>query len=467
MADRSGANPVSGGDGHAAGSAARTAGGFPQVSAPASAVPALAGPVLCVPASPGVMQTSSTPAPLTAGPVKNLRVTFWGVQGSCSIFPTQREVCEYSRRLSVQTLESALKTLADRMDRGEWNGSSPAEELRRLAEPPAVEKFLNQLGVPILPTYGGDTTCVEVETGDGDVLVFDLGTGLREFSADLLRRWGRRPEERRVVHVFGSHEHLDHRSGLSFAGLCYVKDRPFTLHVHGTRQFLRALDDHYGLFSHEIKANAHFDDPVDYRIMTPTFTGTEFHTGFVPVAPAQEDKGPVPWRVHDVAEPVRIGRTAVQAFEVYHGDTEALGYRVTHGGATFVFCTDHELRHGPDPADPRQVRSQAAEARLLEQCRGADAAYFDGQYFLSEYHGLEGIGSSPPLSRVDWGHGCIEDIVARGRRCGVRRVFIGHHDPERPWQERLRIDRELATVSEESGGKLRVELARPETVVDL
>lgn len=460
MTDRPGANPVSGGDGHAGGGGAGTG----------AASPAAAPRVICAddsqaPPGPG-LESPILQSP-AAMPVKNLRVTFWGVQGSCSIFPTQREVCEYSRQLAVQTLESALKALADRMDRGEWNGRSPADELRRLAGQPAVEHFLQQLGVPLLPIYGGDTTCVEVETGDGDVLVFDMGTGLREFSAHLLRRWSDRPREQRVLHVFGSHEHLDHRSGLSFAGLCFVKDRPFTLHVHGTRQFLRALDEHYGLFSHEIKPNAHFDDPIDYRIMTPTFTGTAFHTGCVPLTPAEDDTGPAPWRVHDVAEPVRIGRTAVQAFELYHADTEALGYRVSHGGASFVFCTDHELRHGPDASDPRQVRSLAAEARLVEQCRGADAAYFDGQYVLAEYRGQQGIGSSPAMSRMDWGHSCVEDVVERGRRCGVRRVFIGHHDPERPWQERLRIDRDLARVSEESGGQFRAELARPETVVDL
>ena len=40
---------------------------------------------------PGTVPTSASP---------NLKVTFWGVQGSCPIFPTQDEVREYAQRLA-------------------------------------------------------------------------------------------------------------------------------------------------------------------------------------------------------------------------------------------------------------------------------------------------------------------------------------------------------------------------------
>src|SRR6185436_20723441 len=74
----------------------------------------------------------------------------------------------------------------------------------------------------------------------------------------------------------------------------------------------------------------------------------------------------LPWRVHDMSEPVRIGETSVTAFEVYHGVTDCLAYKIRHGDVSFVFCTDHELRHGDDPTDPRQAKSTAAEATLVE-----------------------------------------------------------------------------------------------------
>jgi hypothetical protein len=166
-----------------------------------------------------------------------------------------------------------------------------------------------------------------------------------------------------------------------------------------------------------------------------------------------------------MGEPVRVGNTTVTAFEVYHGVTDCLGYKIRHGDVSFVFCTDHELRHGDDPTDPRQAKSSAAEATLVEQCGDADLGYFDGQYFRSEYEGLRGIGLTPPVSRVGWGHGCIEDVIARARKCRVKHTLIGHHDPERQWDARVHLDRELARLCE--GEPNRIELAKQGAVVNL
>src|SRR5687767_5837353 len=104
----------------------------------------------------------------TVPPVRNLRITFWGVQGSCPVFPTAAELASFDPRAAAD-----------------------------------VSRF------------GGDTTCVEVQTGDGATLLFDLGTGARACSDAMLAR--RSNGDDAELHVFGSHHHLDHRSGVSFA----------------------------------------------------------------------------------------------------------------------------------------------------------------------------------------------------------------------------------------------------------
>jgi hypothetical protein len=169
--------------------------------------------------------------------------------------------------------------------------------------------------------------------------------------------------------------------------------------------------------------------------------------------------------VRDAADPVQIGATSVSAIQVYHGFTRCMAYKVRHGPATFVYCTDHELRHGDAPDSPRQLESEAAEAELVRQCEDVDVAYFDGQYFLEEYLGKRGIGTTPAVKRIDWGHGCIEDVIARAKRCRIGRTYIGHHDPERLWQDRVRIDADLH-VSSKSMGR-HVELAKARGVIDL
>jgi phosphoribosyl 1,2-cyclic phosphodiesterase len=403
------------------------------------------------------MNEESSPG-LAGKPIQNMRITLWGVQGSCPIFPTPYGVQEFSRRLAVQSLTRAFDEM-QKLARQSADGRISIEEI--LGGPMTrsnIEEYQARIGLPELPVYGGDTTCIEVETSDGDILLFDAGSGIRRCSLEIVRKWADRKD--RSLHIFGSHEHLDHRSGLTFSRFCYVENNPFKLHVYGSYQFLHALDEHYGLFSKEVSETTYVDDPVDYTTMPAKFTATEFHRA--DDATARQKRH---WQVRDMAEPVRIGRTTVTPFEVYHVIPCCLAYKVEHNGATFVFCTDHELRRGADPNDLRQQRSMAAEARLVEHCRDVDVAYLDGQYFVDEYLGKKGIGSFPAISRLDWGHTCIEDTIDRAIRCNIKRTYIGHHDPERQWPERVDVDRQLSLLCR--GKPYHIQLAEGDAVIDL
>lgn len=401
--------------------------------------------------------TTTSVKPAAETPIGNLRLRFWGVQGSCPIFPPPAAVEEYKRRVAVEVLCRAMQDVASKT-----NGRPFKVEdvLGGPATPENLEAYQRRLGLPLIPVYGGETTCIEVETADGEVLLLDGGSGIRHFAVDILRRWKDRPD--RTLHFFGSHEHLDHRSGLPFSRIVFVRDKPFSVHIYGTYRFLLALDERFGVFSREIHETTHLDDPLDFTMMAASFRATELRNYEDPQA---FEAGVKPhWDVRDIREPLRIGRTQISAFNVYHGRTRVLAYKIQRAGATFVFCTDHELRHG-DPSDPREVESRRAEERIIRECQGVDVAYFDAQYRLAEYLGRKGIGTSPPVPKVDWGHGIIEDVVARALRCGIKRTYIGHHDPDREWPEQLEIDRELQAISQANGR--HVELAKPMTVVDL
>lgn len=390
-------------------------------------------------------------------PIRDLRIRFWGVQGSCPLFPEAHEVAEYKRMVTLDVIERVLDDVKKHSANG--RGATVEDVLGGPVSQERLEAFRRRLTLQELPVYGGDTTCASVETPEGDVLVLDGGSGIRNCSKFLLQRW---PADRpREVHLLGTHEHLDHRSGLPFSQFCYVRP-PFTMHIYGGYQFLHALDVRYGIFSRQINATTHLDDPIDYRAMMATFKGHELRNTQRP------DFGPpdsVFWEVRDSTQTLRIGKLSITMFEVYHGTVRCLAYKIQHGAASFLFCTDHEVRHGLDPNDPRQAESAREEVRLSELCRGVNAAYFDGQYFRAEYDGKKGIGSTMAVSRVDWGHGCMEDIVERTSRCGIPHTLVGHHDPERTWVGRLEVDRWLA---EQCKGKpFRIELAKSEDVLDL
>ena len=389
-------------------------------------------------------------------PDRNMRITFWGVQGSCPIFPTRAEVDEYAGRIAAFVIERTLADLVNLADQGRLNPAA----LKTMQTPDAVAEYQRRMGLPVLPVYGGETTCIEVNAADGNTFVFDMGTGFREFSKSLLARTS--AASSRTVHVFGSHEHLDHRIGLPFAGFCFDHKQPFQVQVYGTPQYLKALDDRYGIYSHRTSEGTYVDDPIDYRMFSAVFTGSEIRQ---PSSLIATDGAQFGGSVFESGKPISIGATTITPFDVYHGATRCLAYKVQCGGSAFVFCTDHELRHGADPSDPRQIKSIEAERRLIEQCRDVDLAYFDGQYLLDEYEGVKGIGSGPGICRRDWGHSCIEDAVARTRDLGIKQTFIGHHDPERPRGDRAAIDNWLAETCR--GQPFRIELAKVGAAVDL
>jgi hypothetical protein len=391
-------------------------------------------------------------------PIREMRIRFWGVQGSCPLFPESYEVAEYKRMVISDVLKRVMADIQRHTNHG--TGCQVDDLLGGPLNEQRLQTYQDFLNLEDLPVYGGDTTCVSVENPEGDLIVLDGGSGIRNCSKFFMQHWP--AGKPRQVHLLGTHEHLDHRSGLPFSQFCYVRP-PFDFHIYGGYQFLRALDERYGIFSKKIGATTHLDDPIDYRAMVATFHGHELRnssrTDFAD-APAS-----VPWEIHDANVPLHIGKMKVTTFDVYHGTVRCLAYKIQHGSATFVFCTDHEVRHGIDADDPRQGESARGESRFCAQCMDADAVYVDGQYFRAEYDGLKGIGSTMAVSRVDWGHGCIEDIIERSRACRIKRTFIGHHDPERTWVARLQLDRWL---QEQCKGKPnKIELAKSEDTLDL
>lgn len=396
------------------------------------------------------MSTANPASPSEERPIDNLRIRFWGVQGSCPMFPEPHEVIEYRWQVARDALQRALRDMRDKSQ----GGTAAMQRLIGMADDnAALMKYLHGLGASELPVYGGETTCVSIETSEGNVLMLDGGSGIRNGSKHLIDSWGDKP---RTLYLLASHGHLDHRSGLPFSQFCFVRP-PFDIQIYGTRSFLGALDQGYGILSRQITQQMYYDDPIDYRIMSASFEGIEIPSS----EETTDDAGSHPWRVHEFDQPIQIGSTKVTPFDVYHGPTRCLAYKIQHGGKTFIFCTDHELRHGTDPLDPRQQRSLAAEAHLIEHCQDADLAYFDGQYYLEEYYGRKRIGLTAAVPRMDWGHGCIEDIITRCQACRIKRTLIGHHDPERTWQDRIKIDGDLKKEP------CQIELAKSDMVIDL
>ena len=240
-------------------------------------------------------------------------------------------------------------------------------------------------------TFGGNTSCVLVETGGEQPIILDAGTGLRALGAWLrpqLAAHGRPLH----AHVFLTHLHYDHLLGLPF--FSPLEDPGALVEVFGPTQ-----------------ATGSLRTIVDEIVKPPFFpvTITDF-------------RGEL--RMADVPPtPISIEDAVVTSASVPHTGT-TIGFRVEARGRSVVYIPDHQA-----PLD----RAQVADS-VLGLCEGADLLIHDAQYDEAEF-----------ASKSDWGHSTVAYAVHVAATAGVRSLALFHHDPSHD-DERLRTLEQMAAT---------------------
>ena len=130
-----------------------------------------------------------------------MRVRFWGTRGSIPVALTSADI----RHKIEQALALAIA--------------------RGVDSPEKLKNFIaHDLDFGISHTYGGHSSCVELETGRAEYLVCDMGSGARAFGNSILLRVGGSPP---VINVIMSHVHWDHIMGFPFFAPAYIPGRAF------------------------------------------------------------------------------------------------------------------------------------------------------------------------------------------------------------------------------------------------
>lgn len=233
---------------------------------------------------------------------------------------------------------------------------------------------------PEFARIGGDTSCVEVRSGD-DRIIVDAGTGIRALGDKLLREARAMGRPVRASLLF-SHLHWDHIQGFPFFGPAFV---PTT-----------ALD----LYGPTHADGSTLEQVLARQMQPPTFP--------VPLSAMAAAK-----TFHTIAAggELQIGPFRVTVRGLRHPQG-SLGFRIEAAGASVCVATDTE------PPDDRSV-----DEGLLELARDVDLLIHDAQYTEPEYLGQGGI------SRKGWGHSTHLDAARTARRAHARRLLLFHHDP--------------------------------------
>jgi phosphoribosyl 1,2-cyclic phosphodiesterase/DNA-binding response OmpR family regulator len=251
---------------------------------------------------------------------------------------------------------------------------------------------------PSTTRYGGNTSCIELRSARGTLVIIDCGTGGHPLGQSLMSRGG----EGLRGSILISHTHWDHIQGIPF----------FAPLLHPGTEW-----DIYG--------------PKGVRdSLREALAGQMRYTYF----PVTLNHCAAKTRYHDLVE----GTFAIDDIEVstryLNHPALTLGYRLHADGSTVVYACDHE------PYSPMLVTGEedisGQDLCHAEFLQDADLLIHDAQYTAKEYS-----------EKIGWGHSPAEYVVSLAQYSKVKRVALSHHDPLRDDDA---LDQLIASVRQKS-----------------
>jgi phosphoribosyl 1,2-cyclic phosphodiesterase len=278
-----------------------------------------------------------------------VRIRFWGTRGSIPVALTSADIRD---RLAEALVKAG----------GRKFGS--------LGEAYAFAD--RELDFSLTHTFGGHTSCVEIETGGDEYFVCDMGSGARAFGEHVLARQAGAPA---TVNVFMSHVHWDHIMGFPFFGPAYVPGT--VIRIHGC---------------HDVLAHAFRQQQA-----APCFP-----VSFATLAARVEFVRLEPGRTTEIA-----GVSVTPRLQLHSGDS--YGYRFGFLDRSFIYATDSE----------HKLENRAETEGVIAFFRDADLVCFDAMYSLAEAISV----------KADWGHSSNVVGVELCQRANVRHLALFHHEP--------------------------------------
>ncbi|MGZ6964735.1 MAG: MBL fold metallo-hydrolase [Acidimicrobiia bacterium] len=265
---------------------------------------------------------------------------------------------------------------------------------------------------PQLARYGGNTSCVAVEVEGQAPIVFDLGTGLRNFGLSLLEQQSFQDLDFQGT-VLLSHLHWDHVQGLPFFVPLHRPGN--TLEVYGPRQVEGPIGEVFG------------------GMMQP------------PYFPITIDQLEGKVQFHDVGDDdFPLSTTAkVRSRWIRHvGPT--LGYRLEWQGVSIAYLSDHGqgcagIMSKGSLTDGRS--DDFVPTDVLDLCDGVDLLIHDAQHTPAEFE-----------HKRHWGHCTVDYAVHVAPAAGAQRLALFHHDPSHSDDQIDALVQAAGDASAEIGG---------------
>lgn len=239
--------------------------------------------------------------------------------------------------------------------------------------------------------YGGNTACTEVHLDDGNLIILDAGTGIRNLGSKLSEG-----NKRIRAYILITHPHWDHIQGFPFFKPAFSEGNEITIIGPETRGV--ALS----------KLIAEQMNKIYFPIK---LSELQAQISFMPV---KENK-------------VRVFDAQVQSFFVNHpGFT--LGYRIDSNNKSLVYISDSEpysrntaqlfTNSEPDVLKLFDNYKGDPNNRVIDFIRGADVLIHDSTYTPEQYS-----------DHIGWGHSHYLYTLRVAAEAGVKKLCLFHYDP--------------------------------------
>ena len=279
-----------------------------------------------------------------------MKVRFWGTRGSLPI--------------SLNAVQIRSKVIA----------ALEAARGLDLSTPEKMANFVDaMLPFDVAGTFGGDSSCVQLESDGAEPVFLDFGSGARSLSGHYLQKFT--PAKPQTYHVFMSHLHWDHIMGFPFFAPVYMAGNRIIIHsCHAEAELAFRRQQSAPCFPVPFDALA---ARIEFDILEPD-------------------------QIYDIA-----GYAVTALLQRHAGNS--YGWRFERNRKVFVYSTDSE----------HQLDDKVSMDRFIQFFGAADAVVFDAMYSLADAVSI----------RADWGHSSNVLGVELCQAARARRLFLFHHEP--------------------------------------
>ena len=235
--------------------------------------------------------------------------------------------------------------------------------------------------------YGGDTSCIEVRTSDNELIILDMGSGIRNLGTKILSD----PSYPKTIHILLSHFHWDHIMGFLYFTPFY--DDSYTFNI-------------YGYNKHTPTSS------FSKKILDPTFW------------PVSMDMLNAKINFIDLnGEDLVINSNTQIKYTNHSHPNTATSYRVETDNQSIVYTTDCE----------HPVKN--LNKNVIEIAKNSDMLIHDSHFSNKDLEKFKG-----------WGHSSYGEAIDVANKANVKTLVLFHYSPNYNDDEVSRIEKEAKKI---------------------